>query len=110
MNEYFLERVTSLTEAATAAANASTQAVSSMSTRESAGLESATRIRFSKHEMCLQEKTQWCFRHGSSNSRHGYLLVTQRFQEVLEKVEDYEMIHLIRRLFTTEEKELSAKL
>ncbi len=40
----FLERVTSLTEAATAAANAAAQALSSMQSRASTGLESATRI------------------------------------------------------------------
>jgi len=40
----FLERVTSLTEAAIAAANAATQALSSMQSRASTGLESATRI------------------------------------------------------------------
>ena len=37
----FLERVTSLTEAATAAANAATQALSWMQSRASTGLESA---------------------------------------------------------------------
>ena len=79
----FLERVTSLTEAATAAANAATQALSSMSTRASTGLESATRILKAPDVFTGEDPMvfqTWKFQFSSWLS-----FGDQRFQDVLEK-------------------------
>ena len=92
----FLERVTSLTEAATAAANAAAQALSSMQSRSSTGLESATRI-LKSPDVFTGEDPMVSFG-------------DQRFQEVLEKVEALRDDPADTSSFTTEEKELSTKL
>ena len=53
---------------------------------------------FSKHQMCLQEKTQWCFRLGSFSSPHGYIMVTKDSKKCWRRLKHYEMIQLILRL------------
>ena len=104
----FLERVTSLTEAATAAANAAAQALSSMQSRSSTGLESATRILKSPDVFTGEDPMvfqTWKFQFSSWLS-----FGDQRFQEVLEKVEALRDDPADTSSFTTEEKELSTKL
>ena len=104
----FLERVTSLTEAATAAANAATQALSSMSTRASTGLESATRILKAPNVFTGEDPMvfqTWKFQFLSWLS-----FGDQRFQDVLEKVEALKDDPADPSAFTTEEKELGTKL
>ena len=104
----FLERVTSLTEAATAAANAAAQALSSMQSRSSTGLESATRILKSPDVFTGEDPMvfqTWKFQFSSWLS-----FGDQRFQEVLEKVEALRDDPADPSSFTTEEKELSTKL
>ncbi len=104
----FLERVTSLTEAATAAANAATQALSSMSTRASTGLESATRILKAPDVFAGEDPMvfqTWKFQFSSWLS-----FGDQRFQDVSEKVEALKDDPADTSTFTTEEKELSTKL
>lgn len=103
----FLERATSLTVADTAPANAATQALSSMSARAT-GSESATRILkgrgvFTGEDPMLFQT--WKFQVSSWLS-----FGDQRFQEVLEKVEALKDDPADTSTFTTEEKELSAKL
>ena len=53
---------------------------------------------FSKHQMCLQVRILWCFRHGSSSSRHRFLLVTRGFKKCWRRLKHYVMIQLILRL------------
>ena len=104
----FLERVTSLTEAATAAANAAAQALSSMQSRSSTGLESATRILKSPDVFTGEDPMvfqTWKFQFSSWLS-----FGDQRFQEVLEQVEALRDDPADTSSFTTEEKELSTKL
>lgn len=103
----FLERVTSLTEAATAAANAATQAPSSMSSRAAGGVESATRILkapdvFAGEDPMLSQT--WKFQ---LSSRLPF--DDQRFHEVVDKGKTEED-PIDVSAFTTEEKELSTKL
>jgi len=97
-----------LTEAAAAAANAATQALSSMSTKAPTGLESATRI-LKAPGVCTGEDPMvfqtWKFQFSPWLS-----FSDQRFQEVLEKVEALKDDPADSSTLTTEEKELSAKL
>ena len=100
--------MTSLTEAATAAANAAAQALSSMQSRSSTGLESATRILKSPDVFTGEDPMvfqTWKFQFSSWLS-----FGDQRFQEVLEKVEALRDDPADTSSFTTEEKELSTKL
>ena len=53
---------------------------------------------FSNHQMCLQVRIQWCFKHGSSNSRRGCLLVTRGFKKFWRRLKHYEMIQQIHRV------------
>ena len=93
----FLERMTSLTEAATAAANAAPQALSSMPTRASTGLESATRILKAPDVFTGEDPMvfqTWKFQFSS----WLYLLVTKDSKKCWRRLKHYEMIQLILRL------------
>ena len=104
----FLERVTSLTEAATAAANAATQALSSMTSKASTGLESATRIL--KSPDVFTGEDPMVFQTWKVQFSSWLSFGDQRYQEVLDKVEALKDDPIDSSAFTTEEKELSAKL
>ena len=83
----FLERVTSLTEAATVAANAAAQALSSMQSRSSTGLESATKILKSPDVFTGEDPMvfqTWKFQFSSSRS-------------FWKRLKHYEMIQQIHR-------------
>ena len=101
----FLERVTSLTEAATAAANAAAQHFRRCSRGHL--LDWKVQQGFSNHQTCLQVRIQWCFKHGSSNSRRGCLLVTRGFKKFWRRLKHHEMIQQIHRVLQLRRRSLA---